>query len=766
MLTHTLGFPRMGSRRELKTILEAYWKGTATLESLQADGRVLRRLHWQLQRRAGIDLVPVGDFSFYDHMLDMIAMVGAVPERFRREGEQADLDTRFFMARGVRGNASAPAMEMTKWFNTNYHYIVPEFFPKQQFRLSSSDLFDHLEEAIQAGFPAKPVLPGPFTFLALGKETVEGFDRWQHLDALVSVYEAILTRLATCCQWIQLDEPILASDLPRAARAEFTAVYKRLQNAANPARILVATYFGGLEENLELALDLPVAGLHVDMVSAPDQLPALLSQWPTSRYLSLGLVDGRNVWRTDLDQAREVAEYASQWIGEEQVMLGTSCSLLHVPVDLELEHELDPEIFNWLAFARQKCGELNLLRSALAGEPVAASFEENRQALAARAGSKRVRRQSVRHQMEALTPEISVRQETSDQRRLAQSERFNLPLLPTTTIGSFPQTPEIRAVRHRFRQGHITAEDYQQTIKEYICQVIDFQEESGLDVFVHGEFERTDMVEYFAEHLEGFCFTRHGWVQSYGSRCVKPPVLYGDVERPHPISVQWTQYAQSLTGKPVKGMLTGPVTLLNWSFVRDDQPRRETCLQLALAMRAEVLDLEEAGIGIIQVDEAALREGLPLRREQWRDSLSWAVDAFRLTTSGVRKHTQIHTHMCYSDFNHIVEWLAFMDADVISIEASRSHMELLQAFQNVRYPNDIGPGIWDIHSPRIPSVEEISSLLCRALQILPAERLWVNPDCGLKTRTWPEVRASIHNMVSAATAMRSALSPAMAASQS
>lgn len=754
MLTHTLGFPRIGSRRELKKALEAYWKQELDLSQLLQVGRDLRRHHWLLQHQTGVDLLPVGDFSFYDHMLDLTAMLGAVPERFGWQGETVDPDTRFFMARGVCGQKTAPAMAMNKWFDSNYHYLVPEFWPGQQFRLATTDLFEQLSEIRQAGLAAKPVLVGPMTFLAMGRETDALFDRWEHLPAVLAVYEEILVRLSDRCDWIQLDEPILATELSGPARAHFHAAYRGLAAAAGPARLLVASYFGALGDNLDLTLSLPVAALHVDLVRAPEQLTPILERVPESLTLSLGLVDGRNVWRTDMDRALALARQAWAMVGPDRLMLAPSCSLLHVPVDLEHETELDEEIRPWLAFAVQKCRETALLGVALAGRGAAEALAESRAACAARQTSRRVRRTSVRQRLAALKPDMYQRSASAPERRRVQQERFRLPPLPTTTIGSFPQTAEIRALRQRYRQGRIGEQDYRAALRHVIGEVIACQEQLGLDVLVHGEAERTDMVEYFAEHLDGFCFTRNGWVQSYGSRCVKPPILFGDVERVRPMTVDWIRYAQSLTERPVKGMLTGPVTLLCWSFVRDDQPRAETCRQLALAVRDEVLDLERAGIGMIQIDEAALREGLPLRRSEWEQYLSWAVDAFRLATAVVRDETQIHSHMCYSEFNEIVPWIARMDADVISIEASRSGMELLRAFEEFAYPNDIGPGIWDIHSPRVPALPELIELLRRAARVVPPERLWVNPDCGLKTRAWPETLEALQNMVKAAGELR------------
>jgi 5-methyltetrahydropteroyltriglutamate--homocysteine methyltransferase len=754
MQTHTLGFPRIGRNRELKKALESYWKGAIGREDLLAVCRELRLRHWSLQQQAGIDLVPVGDFSYYDHMLDMSAMLGMVPQRFGRQDGMVDLDTRFLMARGISDTGGTAAMEMTKWFDSNYHYLVPEFYPGQHFRLACHRLFGEIAEAHTAGFRVKPVLPGPLTFIALGKETEEGFDRWSHLDAVVTVYEEVLERLACCSDWIQLDEPILAKDLSERVRHGFREIYQRLAARAGSARLLLASYFGALEDNLELAVSLPVAALHVDLARSPDQLDTLLGRVPEGMTLSLGLVDGRNIWRTDLDRAVDLGRRAVDRIGRERLLIAPSCSLLHVPIDLEGETGLDCRIRSWLAFAVQKCREVDILRTALCGGDVAQAIRESRAIRKNRLGSPLVRREVVQRRMAAVTPDMLDRRSPFEVRKKLQQTWLKLPPLPTTTIGSFPQTGEIRSMRRRFKQGLATEEEYREAMRCYIREAVARQEELGLDVLVHGEPERNDMVEYFGEQLEGFCFTENGWVQSYGSRCVKPPVIYGDVERTGPMTLEWINYARQQATRPMKGMLTGPVTILCWSFVRDDQPPSETCRQIALAVRDEVQDLEKAGIGIIQIDEAALREGLPLRKGDWHSYLSWAVEAFRLSAAGVADETQIHTHMCYSEFNQIAEWIAAMDADVISIEASRSKMELLQAFKAFSYPNDIGPGIYDIHSPRVPSVSEMVELLRRASEVIPPERLWVNPDCGLKTRDWPETLSSLNNMVAAARELR------------
>jgi 5-methyltetrahydropteroyltriglutamate--homocysteine methyltransferase len=751
VITHNLGFPRIGVKRELKKATENYWKGIIREEELLLTAKELRKRHWQLQRENGIDLIPVGDFSLYDQMLDMTATLGAVPKRFGTSGGPTNIETYFDMA---RGKGKSYAMEMTKWFDTNYHYIVPEFEPDQTFKLSSEKIFEETKEAIDLGFNVKPVLVGPLTYIFLGKETEAVFDRFNHLDSILRIYEEILSRLSKLCEWVQLDEPILVLDLDREVAEKFKKAYERLSKATGSMKILLATYFGSLGENENLALKLPVSGIHLDLVRAPNQLDSVLKNIDPKKTLSLGVVNGRNIWKTNFNTAVSNVKKASEVIGNERIMVAPSCSLLHSPIDLEEETTLNPEIKNWMAFARQKCKELQIIQNAALGDDSSIELTANREALKSRKESPLVTNKSVQEELQNISKEMLTRESTFASRIKKQEEELNLPLLPTTTIGSFPQTKEIRNVRSKFRKGEITEENYKKSIKDFIKETIDKQEELSIDVLVHGEPERNDMVEYFGEQLKGYCFTKNGWVQSYGTRCVKPPILYGDVIRPQPMTVDWTKYAQSLTDIPMKGMLTGPVTILCWSFVRDDQKRSETCRQIALALRKEVNDLEEAGIRIIQVDEPAIREGLPLRKKDWENYLKWAIDCFRLTTSGVQDETQIHTHMCYSEFNDIIEWIAKMDADVISIEASRSKMELLKAFKDFHYPNQIGPGVYDIHSPRIPSKEEIKDLIKKAAEVIPIENLWVNPDCGLKTRTWDEVIPSLRNVVEAAEELR------------
>jgi 5-methyltetrahydropteroyltriglutamate--homocysteine methyltransferase len=762
-LSHNLGFPRIGARRELKQATEAYWRGERSREELLQTAAELRRRHWLLQRDAGIDLIPSNDFSLYDHVLDTCALVGAVPERYRWAGERVDLETYFTMARGSqRDGLDVTAMEMTKWFDTNYHYIVPELTPEMSFRLATRKPLEEFREALAMGIRTRPVLLGPLTFLLLGKPRgahAEGWNRLSLLDPLLRVYETLLAELADAgAEWVQLDEPCLVQDRTAEERAASIRAYDRLSRAAPRLRLLLATYFEGLGENLATALSLPVQAIHLDVAHAPERLDAALDALPAEKMLSLGTIDGRNIWKTDLSQALALLERARQRLGSERLLVAPSCSLMHVPIDLDQETRLDAEIRSWLAFATQKLGEVVLLTRALneGRESTTRALEENAQALAARRASSRIHNPEVQARRQAVTEAMQRRGRPFPERRERQREHLRLPLFPTTTIGSFPQTAEVRAARGRFRRGELSAEAYEAFLREEIRRTIALQEEIALDVLVHGEFERNDMVEYFGEQLAGFAFTEHGWVQSYGSRYVKPPIIFGDVKRPQPMTTRWSTYAQSLTGRPVKGMLTGPVTILQWSFVRDDQPREETARQIALAIRDEVADLEAAGIRVIQIDEPAFREGLPLRRSGWGRYLEWAGAAFRLAASGVRDETQIHTHMCYSEFNDILEAIAAMDADVITLESSRSQMELLDAFARYHYPNEIGPGVYDVHAPRVPPIEEMVALLRRACQFLAPEQLWVNPDCGLKTRGWEETVPALRNMVEAARVMRRA----------
>lgn len=767
-LAHTLGFPRIGADRELKKALESYWKGDLDQEALQSVGRQLRATHWQLQKDAGIDLLPVGDFAWYDQVLTHSLAFGVIPERFdstRDAHGLPTLDTLFAMARGATATCCGGehgqtqyAQELTKWFDTNYHYLVPEFSAEQPFKLSWEQLFDEVAEARALGHNVKPVIIGPLTYLWLGKAKGNPFDKLDLLERLLPVYNEILGRLAAQgVEWVQIDEPILTLDLPQAWKNAFERAYHILQYS--PLKKLVATYFSGLQDNLGLAVGLPVQGLHIDAVRAPDQLLHVLDRLPTYKILSVGLVNGRNVWRCELEPVLAQLQFAQERFGD-NLWVSSSCSLLHSPVDVEREDKLDPELKSWLAFAVQKCGEIAVLRDAL-NDPqapkVQAALAESRAVQLSRAESPRIHKADVQARVAAIGPNDSQRHAPFAKRIEQQRARLKLPAFPTTTIGSFPQTASIRLARQAFKQGKLSANDYNDAMRHEIRHSVQIQERLGLDVLVHGEAERNDMVEYFAEQLDGYLFTRFGWVQSYGSRCVKPAIIYGDLSRPNAMTVDWITYAQGQTDKVMKGMLTGPVTMLMWSFPREDVSRKVQAQQLALALRDEVLDLEAAGIKIVQIDEAAFREGLPLRRAQWQEYLDWAVEAFRLSASGVRDETQIHTHMCYSEFNDVIEAIAAMDADVITVETSRSDMELLEAFKAFDYPNDIGPGVYDIHSPRVPDTAEMVKLMSKAVKRIPAERLWVNPDCGLKTRAWPETEAALVNMVAAARQLRSQL---------
>ncbi len=747
-IASNLGFPPLGAARELKRATEGYWSGKGSRSQLLATGAELRRRHWQLQRDAGLTRIPANDFSFYDRMLDTCAMVGAVPPRYGFKSDWMDPDTYFAMARGSQGKGrDVTAMEMTKWFDTNYHYIVPELERGQRFRMASAKPANEYREAKALGIDATTVLIGPLTFLLLAKAKGGAFDRLSLLDALLPVYGDVLQSLAAAgATWVQLDEPSLALDRTDAERGAYLRAYKYLASRAGKLQLLVATYFAGLADNLSTALSLPVQGLHVDLVRAPEQLDPLLAKWPKGRVLSAGVIDGRNVWRADLAKQAALLERAAAKVGKDRLWVAPSCSLLHAPLDLDLETKLDAELKSWLAFAKQKLQEVVALAK---GDR--AAVDASSKAAKSRRASQRINNAAVQQRARAVTEKDRIRRTRFAERRKSQPD---LPPYPTTTIGSFPQTAEVRAARRKLHDGQLTADQYDQFIEEQITKTVALQEEIGLDVLVHGEFERNDMVEYFGEQLAGFAFTEHGWVQSYGTRYVKPPIIFGDVSRPRAMTVRWSKYAQSLTKRPMKGMLTGPVTILQWSFVRDDQPRAETAKQLALAIRDEVVDLETAGIRIIQIDEPALREGLPLRRADWTAYLQWAVDAFRLATAGVRDGTQIHTHMCYSEFNDVLRVIERMDADVISIENARSGSELLQGFEQYHYPNEIGPGVYDIHSPRVPPAAEITGALKSMTRVLDDAQIWVNPDCGLKTRGWEETLAALKNMVTAAREMR------------
>ncbi len=761
--SHIPGFPRMGVQRELKSALETYWKSASEaddasleMDALERMGKRLRSAHWALQEKAGLDWVTVGDFAFYDHVLNHIQLLGCEPPRFGFGDDMPELVRYFTMARGTTGGKSGQAMSMTKWFDTNYHYIVPEFLPETAFSLSGERLFSEVREAKALGHAVKAVLLGPVSFLYLGREKAEGFDRLSLLPKLLPVYRRILSRLHDeGVEWVQMDEPVLGLDIGEKWLSSFSRAYGELSGQG--VKLLLATYFSSLDEHVAEVCSLPVDGLHIDAVRGKKDLPDILRMWPEEKVLSVGIVDGRNIWKTDLDKALSVLRMTG--LGERpNVWVSSSCSLLHVPFSLEGETAMDERLKQCLAFAVEKLGEIGVLRQALrqGDDAVAGALEASRRTVELRRGEW-VHHAGVAERMATAGEGVDHRLSPFDVRRRLQRKRFGLPAFPTTTIGSFPQTAKIRSVRAAFKRGAMNASDYKRAMQDEIAFCIARQEALGLDVFVHGEPERNDMVEYFAGLLDGMAITSNGWVQSYGSRCVKPPVIYGDVSRPGAMTVEWTKFAQSLTDKPVKGMLTGPVTILQWSFVRDDEKRSVVAEQIAWAIRDEVGDLEAAGIGIIQIDEPGLREGLPLRRAQWREYLDWACRAFRIASCGVRDDTQIHTHMCYAEFGDIMPDIAGLDADVITLEASGGDMDLLRGFSDFRYPNEIGPGVYDIHSPRVPSVGEMVALLQRMVDVISPEQLWVNPDCGLKTRQWEEVNEALSNMVASAKALRKAM---------
>ncbi|WP_186756523.1 5-methyltetrahydropteroyltriglutamate--homocysteine S-methyltransferase [Echinicola salinicaeni] len=765
MLTHNLGYPRIGSKRQLKKASEAYWKEKISLHDLLQVGADIRLQNWKLQQEAGIDLIPSNDFSFYDQVLDMSLTVGAIPERYHEivtDQKRPELDLYFAMARGYQKDGlDIIAMEMTKWFDTNYHYIVPEFKKDQKFKLFSTKVLEEFKEAKRLGIHTKPVILGPISYLLLGKEKEEGFSRISLLKNLLPVYLEILTKLENSgATWVQIDEPYLAMDLSNEQKEAIQYAYNEIKKACPSLKVLIASYFDTLGDNISLASSLPACALHIDLVRAPEQLEKVLESIPKNMSLSLGLVDGRNIWKNDFKNSLALIEKAKKAKVSERLLISPSCSLLHSPCDLEEEHnetDLTTEIKNWLAFAKQKVWEVSHLKNLALGKEDKANLtilSDNQAAIQSKTNAQIVHNPKVQKAIDLLDSGYSQRKSAFGDRQKVQEDNLKLPLFPTTTIGSFPQTKEVRQWRAHLKKGVLTQNQYDELISQETKTAIQWQEDIGLDVLVHGEFERNDMVEYFGEQLNGFVFTQNGWVQSYGSRCVKPPIIYGDVSRPQAMTQKWTSYAQSLTDKNVKGMLTGPVTILQWSFVRNDQARSATCQQIALAIREEVKDLENAGIKIIQIDEPALREGLPLRVSNWDEYLEWAVDCFRIASTGVEDKTQIHTHMCYSEFNDIIKHIAAMDADVITIECSRSQMELLDAFAEFQYPNEIGPGVYDIHSPRIPTEDEMVQLMEKAKAVISDRQLWVNPDCGLKTRGWKETKEALTRMVQAAKTLR------------
>ncbi|TCC93761.1 5-methyltetrahydropteroyltriglutamate--homocysteine S-methyltransferase [Pedobacter frigiditerrae] len=765
MLTQNLGYPRIGSHRELKKACENYWAAKTGHKTVLQVGKNIRQENWLMQKNAGISIIPSNDFSFYDQVLDHSLMFGAIPKRYNEvmlKKGNTELDLYFAMARGYQKEGlDIIAMEMTKWFDTNYHYLVPEFYKNQQFKLFSTKVIDEFYESKQLGIVTKPVLIGPVSYLLLGKEKEAGFEKIDLLKNLLPVYLEVLTQLVNLgVEYVQFDEPFLALDLTEKEKKAFREAYKQIKNAFPRLKIVLATYFDSLGDNIALAASLPVSVLHIDLVRAPQQLNDVLSVLKSDVILSLGLIDGRNIWKNDFEYSLSTINTVVEKIGESRVWIAPSCSLIHSPCDLDNETNeeiLTPEIKQWMAFAEQKIAEvvtLKQLANADRGTSAERKLAENIIAQQNRKTSSLIHKSEVKVRINQVTSKDAERLNSFSVRKVKQQNALNLPSYPTTTIGSFPQTAEVRSWRAKFKNGTFSTAEYNKLIADETTKAVKWQEEIGLDVLVHGEFERNDMVEYFGEQLDGFTFSKNGWVQSYGSRCVKPPIIYGDVKRYAPMTLEWTSYAQSLTPKYMKGMLTGPVTILQWSFVRNDQPRSQTCTQIALAIRDEVCDLEKAGIKIIQIDEPAIREGLPLRKAEWENYLNWAVNAFKLSASGIKDETQIHTHMCYSEFNDIIKNIADMDADVITIETSRSQMELLDVFADFEYPNEIGPGVYDIHSPRVPNRLEMIDLLKKAKAVIPSEQLWVNPDCGLKTRGWDETKKALIEMVEAAKIMR------------
>ena len=753
---HLSGYPRVGAKRELKFAVEAYWKGAKSEAELQETAAEIRRLNWATQKAAGADLVPVGDFSFYDHVLDLLCTLGGIPSRFGFDAANLTLEQYFQLA---RGNATQMAMEMTKWFDTNYHFIVPEWSADTSFKVNAKNLIAQIKEAKAQGHDIKPTLVGPITLTYLGKKKEEFGCRIEKilLPKLLPAYAQLLRELAAeGVDWIQIDEPILATDVAQVWLDAFAPVYKELANTG--VRIILGTYFAGVAEHVKLLGSLPVHGVHIDCVRAPEQLAVFAEQFPTNKVLSVGLIDGRNVWKANLTQVIDTLEPVKAKF-QNNLWIAPSCSLLHSPQDLAVEEKLNGEIKSWMAFAAQKLVELGVVKRALehGKDSVAAELKASDAAAADRATNKLIHNDAVKARLANLPKGADQRKSPFAERIKAQQAWMNLPILPTTTIGSFPQTTEIRHARAAFKKGELSAADYDAAMKKEIAYCVEVQEKLNIDVPVHGEAERNDMVEYFGEQLQGYCFTQFGWVQSYGSRCVKPPIIFGDVSRPNPMTVYWSTYAQSLTKRPMKGMLTGPVTMFKWSFVRNDIPLSEVAKQIALALNDEVLDLEKAGIKVIQIDEPAIREAMPLKKSQWKEFLDWACESFRLSSTGAEDSTQIHTHMCYSEFNDILDAIASMDADVITIETSRSDMELLTAFGDFKYPNDIGPGVYDIHSPRVPTDAEVEHLLRKAMEVVPVEHLWVNPDCGLKTRGWKETLEQLEVMMRVTEKLRAEL---------
>ena len=757
MLSSNLGYPRIGPNRELKWLLESFWKKKINKTNLFENISDIKKNNWIKQKKAGIHFIPSNDFSLYDHVLDMCLTVNAVPDRFKKlKNKKNKLDLYFAMARGYQsGRIDIKAMEMTKWFDTNYHYIVPEFKPNQKFKLTFSKIIDEFLEAKSFGIITRPVILGPLSFLYLGKSVSNKLNKFNLLGKIIPVYKEIFAKLKKFgAEWIQVDEPILSLDLENNLKKKFINTYNTLSK--DSPKILLTSYFASAYPNYDLLKNISVNGIHFDLVNTEDKdLNKILQNFPKNKFFSAGLVNGRNIWKNNLLKSIQVIKKIKRKVSSDRLIISSSCSLLHSPVDLNKEETIDPKIKDWLSFADQKLIEIVFLQRYFNSSLVNSSeyLLHNKTSIKKRETSKLIHNKIVKKRIKSISSKMLRRNNNYFLRKKIQSQ-LNLPLFPTTTIGSFPQTSEVRKFRLKFKKKEISKKNYEKFLKNETKKAIKFQEDIDIDVVVHGEFERNDMVEYFGEQLNGFIFTKFGWVQSYGSRCVKPPIIFGDIARAKPMTVFWSKFAQSLTKRIVKGMLTGPVTILQWSFVRDDQPREITCKQIALALLDEVLDLEKNGLKIIQIDEPALREGLPLRKCDWNSYLKWAIDSFKIASSSVNDKTQIHTHMCYGEFDDILDSIEKLDADVISIETSRSNMELLNSFKSYKYPNSIGPGVYDIHSPRVPSVNEMKNLLTKAQKYINKEKIWVNPDCGLKTRGWTEVKQSLKSMVSVAKSFR------------
>ena len=746
--TATIGYPRIGPKRELKKALESFWKGDIKENELQSTAKDLRKKNWEIQKENGIDLITSNDFSFYDQVLDTICLIGAVPDRYNWQGDDVDLKTYFAMARGSQTKElDVSALEMTKWFDTNYHYLVPELKSDQKFKISSQKPFEEFKEAQSAGYKTKPVLLGPITFLLLSKST-EGKNTLDLLDNLLPVYLKIVKKLNDLgAEWIQIDEPIFVKDLDEGVVSKIKKTLNAIKEAAGNSKILLTTYFESIDQKVkEEVFASDVDAVHLDLVRGENNFNYIKD---SNKTLSLGVINGRNIWKSDLTQ---IIDQIKDVKGD--FMISSSCPLLHTPYDLDLETKVPENIKKWLAFAKQKLQEINILKQNINHGEAKSDLTDNKASIEERKKSSLIHDDNVKARVKTINEDTLNRQSKYEDRAKIQRDIFNLPLYPTTTIGSFPQTKDVRQARAKNRKGELSNEDYDKFLEDKTIEAIKRQEELGIDVIVHGEFERNDMVEYFGENLKGFTFTSSGFVQSYGSRCVKPPIIFGDVSRPEPMTVRWSKFAQKQTSSIVKGMLTGPITILQWSFVRDDQARQTTAEQIAFAIRDEVADLESNGIRMIQIDEPALREGLPLKRKDWDEYLKWSVNAFRISAAVVKNETQIHTHMCYAEFEDIIDSIAALDADVISIETSRSRMELLKTFEKFKYPNEIGPGVYDIHSPRVPKKDEMVELIKKASKQIDPKRLWVNPDCGLKTRGWPETIDALKEMVSAAKELR------------